>query len=110
MVAAHAPHRDEAFVDITETAAEGDECPGSDHPGYLTLEAALPATLEQFALQQEGGADIVGVPLDPGCLPLAVGAVFSGVGDLSRVRWLLAAADFGEEPAVHEQVRETADR
>ena len=60
VVALEASRREEALEDL----AEPDEEAGRDHAGDLARERLLPAAVEERALEEPGGADVVGLVLD----------------------------------------------
>ncbi len=104
------PRREETLVDVAQLAAEGDEGPGADRPRDLTPEGRLGAALGQLALEQVGGADVVGVALDPRRLALALAAVPGHLARLGGPRRLLPLAQGRQQRPVHEQVGVAADR
>ena len=81
---------------------QGDEGAGPPHPGDLALARLLPALLEELALQEEGGTDVVGVPLEPARVPLPVGAMHRRPAHEVAARSLLAFADHREQRAVRD--------
>src|SRR5262245_60409363 len=72
LTAADPARRQEAFVDVGELAGEANEGAGPDHAGDLALERSLRAGVEQLPLEQERGADRVGVALNASRLPLSL--------------------------------------
>ena len=88
-LAGQRPRRQHPLVDVAELAAEGDEGAGPDHPGDLALEDRVEAALAELALEQVGGADVVGAALDLGRLALAGRGVGGGVAAVAQRRRLL---------------------
>ena len=107
---AHPPRRQEALIDVAECAAEGDERPGVDQARHLALERRLGPGLEQLALEQEGGADVVGVALDRHRLALALRAPHARLANLTALGLLLPRPEAREQGPVRDQVGVAADR
>src|SRR5262249_46861855 len=110
VVAGHPPGRQEALVDVPELAAEGDEGTGADHPRDLAGEGGLLAALGPLALEQEGGADVLGVALDPHRLALELAAAQGDAARLRPPRRLLPLAERRQQRPVYDEVGIAPDR
>src|SRR4051794_23737967 len=98
-LAAQAAGRQEALVDITEDAAERPEEAGPDDSPDLAFEHGVGPGIEELAPQEEGGADIVGIALEPCRLPLALGALERSLACLAAGRGRLPPPPDSEEGA-----------
>ncbi len=110
VVAAQSPHRQEALVDVRVLAGESHEGARADHARDLACKGALPAALEELALEQKGRARAVRRALDRHRLALALGAVPAGFGHRAALGRALGGADRGEQGPVRNEVRVAANR
>jgi hypothetical protein len=88
VVAAQVARGDEALEDVAEACEQA----GRDQTDHLACERLLRAALEERALEEPRGADVVGAVLDVRGRSLGLGRVLGGHLEIVRER-IVALAD-----------------